>query len=82
MRYKRNTKNSVRMLSDETSGMKTIVATVQELVAYESKLSEDGYFTAAEIYLDLNLAQEERDAQIKEIQDTFDRYLKQFPHSR
>lgn len=81
MRYRVRTKNSVRFASDEKEYKTAINETAKKLgSAYEVKVIEESFITAAEFFLDLHLNSIERQSQIKEIFTVFDKELKNASH--
>ncbi len=69
MRFsQRRTKSSIQFLAEGVESRDSLVRAVNKLSgSYEFKLVEESFFTAVEIYLDLNLPSQEREQQIKEI---------------
>ncbi len=77
MRYREAKKNSYMLLSNETIFKTATIRTVNILSGtYESKIAEDDFYVAAEIFIDLNLAPQERQLQIQTIIETFKDELK------
>lgn len=78
MFFTENKKTSVRFFGNDDASMKAIVKTCNDLSsAYEFKLIE-GFVTVAEVFLDTNLAPQERTVQIKKVHDTFKKNLQAF----
>ncbi|MEC4685398.1 MAG: hypothetical protein VST71_06675 [Nitrospirota bacterium] len=76
MLYRRSTRTSVVIMSDEDIAKQAIVKAAQELNgAYEQKLVEETFVTAVEFYFG-NVPQAERSTFIKEVFNMFDRGLK------
>jgi len=77
MRYTKITKNSARFMSDERVFSKAITRAVNTLSSvYESKIAEDDFFAAAEIFIDLNCPPQERYLQMQKVIETFEAELK------
>jgi hypothetical protein len=69
MRFsQRRTKSSIQFLAEDSESRSRLVRAVSKLAgSYEFKMVEESFFTAAEVYLGLNLPSQEREQQIKEI---------------